>query len=192
MWVLNRIVVVLLLAALFVLGVLGAVYSLNFFGYRLADVPQLLNLQTYYDAVQNFVGNVENGNLTFLAVFILVAVAIAGLFLLLAELKPPAPRRVRMDNDTYVTRNAVKEQVLRGADRSSEVLDSSARVKARRSPGAKVNLKAKVRRGEDLRSAGNSVRQKVEDYLRQVGVPVSRLKVKLSETDPRGAGKRVQ
>lgn len=192
MWVFNRIVVVLLLAALFVLGLLGAVYAFNLFGYRLSDVPQALNLQSYYDAVRNFLSSVTEGTLGVLAVVILVSIAIAGLFLLLAELKPRTPNRVRLGKGTYATRGAVKEQVLRGANQTSEVIGSSGSVKARRGTGAKVKVNANVRRGEDLKGAGNTVRQKLEDYLGEVGIPVNQLKVNLSEKDPRGAEKRVQ
>ena len=41
MRVFNRIVMILLFAGLFVLGVYMVVYSLNLFGYRLEDIPRL-------------------------------------------------------------------------------------------------------------------------------------------------------
>ncbi len=84
----NRIVMILLLAGLFVLGVYTVVYSLNLFGYRLTDLPRALGVSGLYRGLETFVGNVENGSLTVLAVALLVSIAIVGLILLIAELKP--------------------------------------------------------------------------------------------------------
>lgn len=190
MRIFNRIVVILLLAGLFVLGIFGIVYSFNLFGYQLSQLPQLLNLQGIYSDAQEVVSDAENGTLTNLAFFILLGVALVGLILLVLEFKPRTPRRVRMEKGTYVTRNAVKEQVLAAANQSPEALDSTASVKARRSTGAKVKLKSNIRRGENARSARSSIREQVSDYLSQVGIPVGRIKVKTSETDPRGKGKQ--
>lgn len=190
MRIFNRIVVILLLAGLFVLGVFGIVYSLELLGYRLSDLAQTLGLQQVYSGAQEVVDDAENGTLTDLAFFILVGVALLGLILLILELKPPAPRRVRLQGNTYATRGSVKNQVLAAADRTSEMINSSAKVKARRSPGAKVDLKGKVRRGENVRNAGSSVKDQVNDYLGRVGIPVSRLKVNVSEGDPRSSGEK--
>lgn len=191
MRIFNRIVMVLLLAGLFVLGVFGVVYSLDLLGYSLSDLSQTLGLQQVYDGTVEVVNDVENGTLTDLTFFILVGVALLGLILLILELKPPAPRRVKLQGDnTYATRKSVKNQVLAAADRTSEMLDSSAKVKARRSTGAKVKLKGKIRRGEDVNSAGSSVKDQVGGYLNSVGIPVSRMKVNLSEADPRGSGEK--
>lgn len=190
MRIFNRIVVTLLLAGLFVLGIFGIVYSFNLFGYQLSQLPQLLNLQTIYGGVQEVVSDMENGTLTNLAFFILLGVALLGLILLVLELKPRTPRRVRMQKGTYVTRNAVKTQVLAATNQASEALDSSAKVKARRGSGAKINLKSNVRRGENLGNARSSIKNQVSDYLGRVGIPVARIKVKASETDPRSKGEQ--
>lgn len=190
MRIFNRIVVILLLAGLFVVGVFGLVYSLELFGYRLDELAQTLNLQQIYAGAVEVVDDAENGTLTDLTFFVLLGVALLGLLLLILELKPPAPRRVKLQGDTYATRSSVKNLVLTAADRTSEMLDSSAKVKARRSPGAKVKLKGKIRRGEDVQSARSSVKEQVGDYLSGLGIPVSRIKVKLSEADPRSSGEK--
>lgn len=190
MRIFNRIVVILLLAGLFVLGIFGIVYSFNLFGYQFSQLPQLLNLQPIYGGAQEVVSDTENGTLTDLTFFILLGVALVGLILLVLELKPRTPRRVRMQKGTYVTRNAVKTQVLNATNQSSEALDSSAKVKARRGTGAKVKLKSNVRRGENEGDARSSIKNQVSDYLGQVGIPISRIKVKTSETDPRGKGEQ--
>ncbi|MGB3681379.1 MAG: hypothetical protein WA990_02725 [Rubrobacteraceae bacterium] len=190
MRIFNRIVVSLLLAGLFVLGIFGVVYSFNLFGYQLSQLPQLLKLQAIYSGTQELVSDVENGTLLSVVFFILLGIAILGLILLILELKPRTPRRVRMQKGTYVTRNAVKAQVLAATNQSSAALDSSAKVKARRGKGAKINLKSNVRRGEDVNSARSSIKDQVSDYLGQVGIPVAKMKVKASETDPRGKGEQ--
>ena len=82
---------------------------------------------------------------------LLVCLAILGLIWFIAELKPSAPRRVRMGSGTYVTRSVVEDEVSRSPSRYPDVLGSSARVKARRRPGAQVDLEARVQAGRDLR-----------------------------------------
>jgi Family of unknown function (DUF6286) len=192
MRVFNRIVMILLFAGLFVLGVYMVVYSLNLFGYRLEDIPRALGLSGLYRSLETFVQNVENGSLSVLSVILLVAVAVLGLILLIAELKPPAPRRVRMHSGTYITRGAVADEVVEAAERTPGVLGSSARVKAKRRPGAQVDLEARVRRGEDTSAIQSELRRSVRERLAQRGVPVSKLNVRLREADPRQTKTRVQ
>jgi hypothetical protein len=192
MRVFNRLVMILLFAGLFVLGVYVVVYSLSLFGYRLSDVPRTLNLSGFYRGLQTFVSNVENGSISVFSVIVLVAIAVLGLILLIAELKPPAPRRVRMNNGTYVTRGAVADEVVEAAERTPGVLGSSARVKARRRPGAQVDLEARVRRGEDTGVIQSELRRTVRERLDQRGVPVSKLNLRLVEADPRRTKTRVQ
>jgi hypothetical protein len=192
MRVFNRIVMILLFAGLFVLGVYMVVYSLNLFGYRLEDIPRALGLSGLYRSLETFVQNVENGSLSVLSVILLVAVAVLGLILLIAELKPPAPRRVRMHSGTYITRGAVADEVVEAAERTPGVLGTSARVKAKRRPGARVDLEARVRRGEDTSAIQSELRRSVRERLAQRGVPVSKLNVRLLEADPRQTKTRVQ
>jgi hypothetical protein len=192
MSVFNRIVMTLLFAGLFVLGVYMVVYSLNLFGYRLEDIPRALGLSGLYRSLETFVQNVENGSLSVLSVTLLVAVAGLGLILLIAELKPPAPRRVRMHSGTYITRGAVADEVVEAAERTPGVLGTSARVKAKRRPGAQVDLEARVRRGEDTSAIQSELRRSVRERLAQRGVPLSKLNVRLREADPRQTKTRVQ
>jgi hypothetical protein len=188
----NRIVLILLLAGLFVLGVYTVVYSFNIFGYSLGDLPRALGLSGFYRGLQTFVENGESGNLSVLTVIVLIAIAVIGLILLIAELKPARPRRVRMQRGTYVTRGAVADEVVAAAERTPDVLGTSARVKARRRPGAQVNVEARVRRGEDTGAIQSNLRRLVREHLAQRGVPVSKLNVKLVEADPRQTKTRVQ
>ena len=192
MRVFNRIVMILLFAGLFVLGVYTVVYSFDLFGYRLEDLPRALGLSGFYRGLETFVSNVENGSLSVLTVILLVAIAVLGLILLIAELKPSAPRRVRMSSGTYVTRGAVADEVVAAAERTSGVLGTSARVKARRRPGAQVDLEARVRRGDDTSTIQAELRSTVLERLGKRGVPVSKLNLKLIETDPRRTRTRVQ
>jgi hypothetical protein len=192
MRVFNRIVMIVLLAGLFVLGVYTVVYSLGLFGYSLTDLPRALGVAGLYRGLESFVRGVESGNPPILGVVILVLIALLGLILLVAELKPPAPRRVRMRSGTYITRSAVADEVVAAAERSPNVLGTSARVKARRRPGALVNLEARVRRGEDSGAIQSDLRRSVQEHLARRGVPVSKLNVRLVEADPREMRTRVQ
>lgn len=179
---------VLLLAGLFLLGVYMVAYGFNLFGYRLSDLP----LSSFGDGVSSFVRSVESGSPSILNVVTLVLVALLGLVLLIAELKPPAPRRVRMQNGTYITRGAVEREVVEAAESTPNVLGSKARVQAKRRPGANVSLDANVRRGEDVNSIKSSLQERVQQRLARSGIPVSRLKIKLIQSDPRETKTRVQ
>jgi hypothetical protein len=97
-----------------------------------------------------------------------------------------------MGEGTYVSRSVVGEEVSTAAEQVPDVLGSSVGVKARRSPGARVDLEARVRRGEDLETIRSGLRTTVQERLSERGVPVSKLNVKLVEADPRQTKTRVQ
>jgi hypothetical protein len=97
-----------------------------------------------------------------------------------------------MGKGTYVTRGVVAEEISSVAEQVPDVLGSSVNVKARRSPGAQVDLEARVRRGEDLGPIRSNLRTTVQEYLSERGLPVSKLNVKLVEADPRQTKTRVQ
>lgn len=178
----------LLLAGLFVLGVYLVVYAFDLFGYSLDALP-ISNLS---GGLQDFVTGVEDGSLSVITVTILVLLAFLGLLWFIAELRPTAPRRVRMGSGTYVTRSVVEEEVSTVAEQVPDVLSSSVGVKARRSPGAQVDLEARVRRGEDLGTIKSGLRSTVQQHLSEKGLPVSKLNIKLVEADPRQTKARVQ
>ena len=178
----------LLFAGLFVLGVYMVVYSFDLFGRSLTSLP----ISDFSSGLQGFVTRVEDGNLSVLTIIALVLMAILGLIWFVAELRPSTPRRVRMGKGTYVTRGVVREEVSRVAEQVTGVLGSSVSVKARRSPGAQVDLEARVRRGEDLEAIRSGLRTTVQEHLSEKGLPVRKLNVKLVEADPRQTKTRVQ
>jgi len=192
MRIFNRIIVVLLLAGLVALGITAVFYALDLAGYRLANLPRALGLTGLAQSLSNFVGNVEDGNLNPLDYVVLGAIALLGLILLILEFKPPSPRRVRMQQGTYITRSAVRDEVVEATERNPEVLQSDVDVAALRRPGAKVDVTANVRRGEDTNRLQSEVRNSVQQHLGRVGVPVSNLNVRIAESDPRQTKTRVK
>jgi len=192
MRIFNRIIVVLLLAALVALGIATVFYAFDLAGYRLANVPRALGLDGVAQSLSSFVGNVESRNLAPLDYVVLGAIALLGLILLILELKPPTPRRVRMQQGTYITRRAVRDEVVEATEHNPEVLQSDVDVAAQRKPGAKVDVTASVRRGEDTSRLQSEVRNSVQQHLGQVGVPVSNLNVRIAESDPRQTKTRVK
>ena len=188
MRIFNRVVMILLLAGLFVLGVYMVVYAFELFGYSLGSLP----FSGFSDGVQGFVSDVERGSLSVITLILLVLLALLGLLLLIAELKPSAPSRVRMGNGTYTTRRVVEEEVSSVAERVPGVLGSSVNAKAQRRPGAQVDVEGRVRRGENVGSIKSSLRSAVQEHLSKRGLPMSKLNVKLIETDPRQTKTRVQ
>jgi len=193
MTVFNRIVVILLLAGLFILGVSTVLYSFDIGGHRLADLPDTLGLNGSYEALRIYVENIESGSALILVDFVvLVFVALLGLVLLVLELKPPAPRRVRMQEGTYITRRTVEDEAIDAVEQDPELLQSNVKVKARRRPGAKIDIKASVRTGEDVQSIRSGVEGRVQRRLAEVGIPVGNLKVRVVESDPRETRSRVK
>jgi hypothetical protein len=188
MRVFNRIFMILLLAGLFVLGVYMIVYAFDLFDYKLESLP----ITDLAKGLEDFVSGVEKGSLSATTIIILVLVAILGLIWFIAELRPTAPRRVRMGSGTYVTRSVVQDEVSTVAEQVPDVLGSSVGVKARRSPGAQVDLEARVRRGEDLGTIKSGLQSTVRERLSERGLLVSKLNVKLVEADPRQTKARVQ
>jgi hypothetical protein len=192
MWVFNRIVMVLVFAALFVGGLFAAIYGLNILGYQIADLQQALGLPAAYEGLQSFITGVENGSLTPAGIAILIGVALLGLILLILELKPRRPRRVRMEKGTYVTRGAVGDEVAKATEGTRNILGSSVKVKAKRGPGAVVDVNADVRRGEDQKVIKGDLQTAVQERLAASGIPVGKVKVRLNESDPRQTKTRVQ
>jgi hypothetical protein len=188
MSVFNRIVMTLLFAGLFVLGIYTVVYSFDLFGRSLTSLP----ISDFSSGLQDFVTRVEDGNLSVVTIITLVLMAMLGLIWFIAELRPSTPSRVRMGQGTYVTRSVVGEEVSTVAEQVPDVLGSSVGVKARRSPGAQVDLEARVRRGEDLETVRSGLRTTVQEHLAEKGLPMSKLKVRLVEADPRQTKTRVQ
>src|SRR5215210_1277898 len=188
MRVFNKIVMTLLFAGLFVLGLYTVVYSFDLLGRSLTSLP----ISDFSHGLEDFVRRVEGGNLSMITIIILILLALLGLIWFIAELMPSAPRRVRMGNGTYVTRGVVQEEVSTVAEQVPDVLGSPVGVKARRSPGAQVDLEARVRQGEDLGTIRSGLRSTVQERLSEKGLPVSKLNVKLVEADPRQTKTRVQ
>jgi hypothetical protein len=192
MKVFNRIVIILLLAGLFVLGVFTVLYSFDIAGYRLADLPSTLRLNDLYEGSRGFFRDVERSNLDVLDIATLVVIALLGLVLLVLELKPPAPQRVLLQRGAYITRSAVKDEATVAAMQNPEVLESNADVKAQRRPGAKVSIMASVRRGKNVRNTRSGVQDRVQRHLDQMGIPLGNLKVRIIESDPRETRARVR
>jgi hypothetical protein len=188
MRVFNRIFMILLLAGLFVLGVYTIVYAFDLFDYELASLP----VTDLAKGLETFVTGVEEGSLSAATIIVLVLLAILGLIWFIAELRPTAPRRVRMGSGTYVTRSVIEGEVSTAAEQVPDVLGSSVGVKARRSPGAQVDLEARVRRGEDQSTIKSGLQSTVRERLSERGLPVNKLNVKLVEADPRQTKTRVQ
>jgi hypothetical protein len=190
MRIFNRIVTILLLAGLFALGVYAVVYAFDLLGYSLTS---LLNpIKAAGSGAQNFMGRVQSGSLSPLAIIVLVGIALLGLILLIFELKPASPRRVRMDKGTFVTRSVVQEEASKAAGQSPDVLGHSVKAQAQRRPGARVDLQAQVRRGEDAGAIQRNLRRLVQEHMGSRGLPVSKLNVKTVEADPRQTKTRVK
>jgi hypothetical protein len=192
MRIFNRIVVILLLAGLVYLGIATIVYIFELGPYQLEDLPNTLGFGGLYEGLNGYLGNIESGNVGPLDVVVLSAIVLLGLVLLILELKPPTPRRVRMQQGTYITRRTVERAVSPVVEQEPEVLQSNLKVKAQRRPGAKVKVRASIRPGEDVRSVQSEVQSRVQQHMAETGIPVSDLRVRANESDPRQTTTRVK
>ena len=199
MRIFNRVIVILLLAALFALGVFVFLASISPFlntlgaqGTDLQNLPPSLRPDGISAGLRNYLMNVENGSVGVVDAVVLIAIALLGLILFVLELKPPTPRRVRMQQGTYITRSAVRDEATRATEEEHEVLQSNVKVKAQRRPGAKVNVTASVREGEGTRGLQSEVQDRVQQHLGQMGIPISNLKVRIAGSDPRETKTRVK
>ena len=192
MRIFNRIVMILLLAGLVYLGVATVVYIFELGPYQLEDLSNALGFGGLYEGLNGYVGNIESGNVEALDIIALSAIALLGLILFILELKPPTPRRVRMQRGTYITRRVVEREVSPVVEQKPEVLQSNVKVKAQRRPGAKVEVRASIRPGEDARSVQSEVQSRVQEHMAETGVPISNLRVRANESDPRQTKMRVK
>ena len=192
MRIFNRIVIILLLAGLSYLGLATVVYVFELGPYQLQALPNDLGLSGFYEGLRGYISNVESGYIGALDIVVLGAIALLGLVLFILELKPSTPRRVRMQRGTYITRSAVESEVAPVVEQEPEVLQSNVKAKAQRRPGAKVDVRASVRPEEDTQSVKSEVQNRVQRYLAEAGIPVSNLKVRVLESDPRQTKTRVK
>jgi hypothetical protein len=192
MRIFNRIVMILLLAGLVYLGIATVVYIFELGPYELEDLSNALGFGGFYEGLNGYLSNIERGNVDAFDVIVLSAIALVGLILLILELKPPTPRRVRMQRGTYITRQVVEREVSPVVEGEPEVLQSNVKVKAQRRPGAKVEVHASIRPGEDARSVQSEVQSRVQQHMAESGVPVSDLRVRANESDPRQTKTRVK
>lgn len=188
MRVFNRLLMALIFAGLVALGVFGVLYAFSLFGFNLTELLQTVDLPGVVSGMQSFVEGVEGGSLAAAAVAILIGVAIVGLVLLLAELKPGRPRKVKLQDGVYVSRGALQDELVTEARQTQEVLTARAKVKARRRPGAKVKLRAGVRHGEDTSGVRSKLRERLLDRLQDRGIPKSKLKISVDQIQPPSEG----
>src|SRR5829696_141060 len=127
MSVFNRIVMTLLFAGLFVLGVYTVVYSFDLFGRSLTSLP----ISDFSSGLQDFVRRVEDGNLSVVTIITLVLIAILGLIWFIAELKPFSPRRGPKGRGHYRTPRRGEGEVSTGARAVSCFFRFSGKIKAR-------------------------------------------------------------
>ena len=91
-----------------------------------------------------------------------------------------------------MTRRAVEDEVNKAVEENPEVLQSKVKVKAQRRPGAKVDVRANIRPGENARGIRSNVQDRIRRRLERVGIPVGNLNVQVLESDPRQTKTRVK
>jgi len=188
MRIFNRLLLALIFAGLSALGVYGVLYGFNLFGYSLTELLRAINLSAAVSGAEDFVEDVEGGSLAAPEMAALVGITVVGLVLLLAEIKPGRPRRVRLQDGVYMTRKALEDELVMETRQTQEVLTANARVKARRRPGASIRLRAGVRYGEDVNGVRSKLRERLLNRLQERGIPKSKLRIAVEQIQPPSEG----
>lgn len=188
----NRIVVLLLLLCLFVVGLFAFLYGFQIGGYSIYDLPGQARESGFWKGTTVWARGLNSGTPGVLMWVICVAVIITGLILLFLELRRGRPRNVILGNSTYITKQAVESEVRSTAMNGPEISDAHVKVKSNRSPGASIMVDSKIRRGADLQSTRESLREMISARMADIGIPVRQLKVKAEYADPRKAQVRVK
>ncbi len=188
----NRILVTLLLVAWLIIGIFGVLYAFRWLGYSIYDFPGQVRASSFYRGTVAWVRSIDAGTPGPWTVIICVALIILGLLLLYLELWPRRPDRVRLGEGTWATRRLVAAEAVSAASEQPDVLVASARVKPLRRGGAKLGVSVSARRGTDLAALRQGVQEGVRDRMEAVGIPISGLKVRTTQVDPRRAEVRVR
>lgn len=198
MRIFNRVLMALVFAALTFCGAFLFIYCFGLFGYNLSEIPLKgpLSGTPFYSGLKAFVRDVGGQSPTVLETVVLVVIALIGLLLLFAELKPPRPRYLRVGQGLYTSRSALEDELVEAVEEDGRVLESSASVKPRRGGGAKVKVEAKMREGAaNPTELKNTLGRKVREKIRALGYPqkvANGVKIDLKETDPRSVRRRVR
>ncbi len=190
---LNRLLMVLLSAALLIGGIIVFIYSLGLFGYDLQTLWEGAQLGAWRDSIVQLVSQLEQGKAPAATIAVLVLVVLICLVLLVLELRPAPPTCAKLTEDVCLHPRVVDMGTQEVLESDAAVLDSKRRVKLYRRGGIGLKSLALVRRGEDLSQA----RARLDENLRRSlieswGVPLRKLSLDCREIDPRRAKVRVK
>ena len=189
----NRIVLVIVLVVLVVFGTFGAIYAFAGVGYQDRGLPGFLAIPENAQAAQSWLSSFEDGSVPLLDFIVVVAVGVAGLALLVLELKPSRKEHLALGPQAWVKREVVEKEAEYVALTDRAVLESEAELSLRRVLGNKLKLKLIVRRGESPEDTRSRVRDLINTEIigkGQVNIPKTR--VEAIALDPRRAKRRVK
>ena len=193
MRLLNRIILVIVLVVLVVFGTFGAIYTFAGSSYQDAGLPGFLALPHNAEPAQHWLGNFERGLVPTWDFVILAVVFVAGLVLLGLELLPRRSPYLRLGDRSRLERKVVEREAERVALADPPVLESSARLTAKRGGRSKLSLAVTVRRGEDPKQAEQRVAQSIRAEIAEKGqLGIAQATVKARVKDPRKAKRRVK
>lgn len=190
----NRIMLVIVLVAVFIFGLFTAIYT--FAGsdqYLDWGLPAVLALPEDAQPIQDWVAHFERGSIPVLSFVIVILAGLAGLLLLVLELLPRRRRYISLGRDARVERTVVEKQAEEAALRDEGVLDATADVRPRRRKASKLVLRVTARQGEDPRQVEQTVSQSVREAIVDRGdIRLAGMPVKARTIDPRRAKRRVR
>lgn len=185
----NRIVMLLLAAALALAGVVAMAFALGIEGFQIGTISE--NVAPITAAVQQFFTQAQTGTLPVGAQLVLLALAITGAALLFFEIRPYRSHLIPIAEGVYLTEPALEHELELAAAETEGTLDVHADVRAskRRS---KVQVDAYIREGLDESQAREQVENRTRQALDRLGIQRAAMRVEMASIDPREAGVRVR
>jgi hypothetical protein len=186
----NRIVMIVVGAALALGGATAAAFALDTQGFQLAALEQAL--APAVAGVQDVLRQAQDGALPAATQLLLMVVAVTGAALLFFEFRPGRSHLVPLAEGAYATEPAVAREIELSASEVPGTLDVSADVRGSTRGRSKIQVDAFVREGVDEQATRAEVEKRAQEAVERLGITRAGMQVNLATADPRDTKARVR
>ncbi len=189
----NRVILVVVLVALVVFGIFGAIYAFAGSDYEQTGLPAFLATPETAQTIENWVGGFENGIIPVLDYVLVIVVFLAGLVLLILEVRPKRRRYLQLGERSWINARVIEKEAANQALKDHAVLESRARLNLRRALPSKLRLALVVRRGKSALEAEQRAYDLIDSELIEKGqLVIDKVRIRTTVKDPRKANRRVK
>lgn len=185
----NRLVMVVVGAALALAGAIAAAFALDVDRFQVAALEE--GMAPVTAAAQEVLTQAQNGALPIGTQLLLLVAAITGAALLFFEFRPYRSHMLRLAEGAYVTEPALEHELELAASEVDGTLDVHADVRAA-SRRKRVRLEAYIREGLDTQAARSEVESRAVEALQRAGLQGTGVRIELAAVDPRDSKARVR